>query len=208
MAGSSDANKVPEGTTFVFGSWACTADRTGGFSSHLVTPNLPKPKITPQPADICENSDLDGKRVLLELGSDNAENVLTPTRVLELAESDTNSDSENLHFSETLRKYATYLKSIKRPKIVNSELLDGVDRASRSIEGCIKLAESALGSSKIQQNPETLNPPQEQSGDMLSRIDRVDSKLIDCIKMAESTLLNKKQNSGSETCGKPKDTNP
>jgi len=70
----------------------------------------------------------------------------TPTRILELAESDTNSDPENLQFSETLRKYLTYLKSIKHPKIDNSELLDGVDRVSRSIEGCIKLAESALGS--------------------------------------------------------------
>ena len=61
------------------------------------------------------------------------ENVLTPTRTHELAESDTNSDPENL------RKYVTYLKSIKRPKVVNPELLDGVDRVSRSIEGCIKL---------------------------------------------------------------------
>ena len=38
MAGPSNANGVPEGTTFVFGSWACTADGTGGFSSHLVMP--------------------------------------------------------------------------------------------------------------------------------------------------------------------------
>ena len=68
----------------------------------------------------------------------------TPTRIYELAESDTNSDSKNLHFSETVEKYLTYLKSIKRPKINNSELLDGVDRVSRSIEGCINLAESAL----------------------------------------------------------------
>ena len=73
----------------------------------------------------------------------------------------------------------TYLKSIKRPRINNSELLDGVDRVLRSIEGCIKLAESTLGSSKVQQNLEALNPPQERSGDMLSGIDRVDSKLAD-----------------------------
>ena len=101
-----------------------------------------------------------------------------------------------------------YLKSIKRPKIVNSELLDRVDRVSRSIEGCIKLAESALGSSNIHQNPETLNPPQGRSGDMLSGIDRLDFKPIDCIKMAESTLQNKKQNSGGEFCGKLEEANP
>ena len=94
----------------------------------------------------------------------------TPTRVLELAESDTNSDSEKTHFFETLRKYLTCLKMIKRPRINNSKLLVGVNRVSRSIKGCIKLAESALGSSKSQQNPEALNPPHEQSGDVHSRM--------------------------------------
>ena len=116
----------------------------------------------------------------------------TPTRILELAESDSNSDPENLQFSKTLGKYLTYLKSIKRPKIDNSKLLDGVDRVSRSIEECIKLAESALGPFKSQQNPEALNPPQERSGDILSGTDRVDSKLTDCIKIAEGTLQNMK----------------
>ena len=136
------------------------------------------------------------------------ENVSTPTRTLELAESNTNSDPENLQFPETLGKYLTYLKSIKHPKIDNSELLDGIDRVSRSIEGCIKLAESALGSSKTQQNPEALNPPQERSGDILSGVDRVDSMLVDCIKMAEGTLQNKKQKSGGGICGKSRRTNP
>ena len=183
-------------------------DGSGGFSSHLVTPNLPKPKITPQPVDICENSDLDGKRVLLELGSDNAENVSTPTRVLELAESDANSDPEKPHFSEILGKYLTCLKTIKWPRINNSELLDGVNRVSRSIEGCIKLAESTVGSSTSRQNPEALNPPKERSGDILSGIDRVDSKLADCIKMAEGTLQNLKQKPGGGICGGSRKINP
>ena len=151
MAGSSDANNVPEGTTLVFDSWACTADRSGGFSSHLVTPNSPELKTINQPAEICKIAELDGKQASLELNSDTAENVSTPTRIHELAESDINSDFENLHFSETLGKYVTYLKSIKCPKIVNTELLNGVDQVSQSVEGCIKLAESALGSSKAQQ---------------------------------------------------------
>ena len=127
MAGSSDGNNVPEGTTLVFGSWACTADGSGGFSSQLVTPNSPKSKTTTHLADICKTADLDEKRVPLELGSDKAENVSTLTRALELAEFDTNSDSENPHFFETLGKYLAYLKSVKCPKIVNSDLLDGVD---------------------------------------------------------------------------------
>ena len=49
-------------------------------------------------------AELDGKQAPLKLDLDIAENVSTPTRVHELAEFDTNSDSENLHFSETLGK--------------------------------------------------------------------------------------------------------
>ena len=150
MAGSSDTNNVPEGTTLVFGSWACTVDGSGGFSSHLVTSKSPELKTTNQSVEICKTAELDGKPAPPELSSDIPENVSTPTRTLELAESDTNSDPENLQFSETLGKYLTYLKSIKCPKIDNSKLLDGVDRVSRSIEGCIKLADSAVGSSKTQ----------------------------------------------------------
>ena len=149
MAGLSDAKNVPEGTTLIFGSWACTADGSGGFSSHLVTPNSPELKTIIQPAEICKTVELDGKRALLELDSDSTKNISTPSQTHDLSMSDTNSDPKNLHFSEILGKYMTYLKSIKRPKIINTELLDGVDQVSRSVEGCIKLAESSLGSSKI-----------------------------------------------------------
>jgi len=130
MVRSSDANNVPKGTTLAFGSWACMADRSGGFSSHLVTPNSPKPKTTPQLTDIHESADLDEKRVLPKLDSDNSENVSTPTQTLGSVEFDTNSDSEKLHFSETLGKYLTHLKTIKRPKINNLELLGGVGQVS------------------------------------------------------------------------------
>ena len=130
MAGLSNANNVPEGTTLVFGSWACIVDGSGSFSSHLVTPNSPKPKTISQVADTRESEDLDEKRVLPELDSDNPGNVSTLTRTLGSVEFDTNSDSEKPHFSETLGKYLTHLKTIKRPKMNNSELLDGVDRVS------------------------------------------------------------------------------
>ena len=69
MAGSSDANNVPKGTTIVFVSWACMTNGSGGFSSHLVMPDSPKPKTTLQFADTCESTDLDEKRVLSELDS-------------------------------------------------------------------------------------------------------------------------------------------
>ena len=119
MAGSSDANDMPEGTTLVFGSWAYTADGTGGFSSHLVTPNLPKSKTRSQLADISESADLDEKRVLPELDSDNPENMSTQNRTPGLVEFDINSDSEKPHFSKTLGKYLAHLKTIKCPKIKN-----------------------------------------------------------------------------------------
>ena len=140
--------------------------------------------------------DLDEKRVPTELDSDNPENVSTLNQTLGSVEFGTNSDSKKPHFSKTLGKYLTHLKTIKRPKIKNSEQLDEVNRVSRSIEGCIKLAETALGSSTSHQNPEVLNPPQKRSGDIFSGIDRVNSKLADCIKIAEGTLQNKEQKSG------------
>jgi len=34
----------PRGVTFIFGSWVCVANGSGGFDSHLT--NFPAPKIT------------------------------------------------------------------------------------------------------------------------------------------------------------------
>ena len=130
MAGSSDANNVLKGTTLVFGSWACMADGSGGFSSHLVTPNSPKPKTVYQVADIRDSSDFDKKRVLPELDSDNPGNMSTQNRTPGLVEFDINSDLEKPHFFKTLGKYLVHLKTIKRPNIKNSELLAGVDQVS------------------------------------------------------------------------------
>ena len=159
MAGPSNANGVPEGTTFIFGSWARTADGTEGFSSHLVTPNSPKSKTRSQLADIRVSADLDEDRVPPELDSDKPGNMSTQNRTPGLVEFDINSDSEKPHFSKTLGKYLAHLKTIKHPKIKNSELLAGVDQVSRSIESCIKLVETALSPSAPQQNPKALNPP-------------------------------------------------
>ena len=119
MAGSSNANNVPEGTTLVFGSWACTADGMGGFSSHLVTPNSPKLKTRSQLIDVHEFADLDEDRVPPELDSDKPGNMSTQNRIPGFVEFDINSDSEKPHFSKTLGKYLAHLKTIKRPKIKN-----------------------------------------------------------------------------------------
>ena len=54
MAELSNANAVPEGTTLVFGSWACTANGSGGFTCHLISPKKPEVKLNDQPAGIAD----------------------------------------------------------------------------------------------------------------------------------------------------------
>jgi len=208
MVDSSDANTLPEGTTLVFGSWACTADGSGGFTGRLITSKEPEVKFDDQPAGIADDLKIGKNQAPPKLNSEDLENMSTLTRADGLAESDTNPNSENPQFSQSLRKYMAYLKSIKHPKVVNSELFDGVDRVSRSIKGCIKLAKFALGSSKTQQNPETSNPRHSRTGDMFSGIDRVDSSLINYINVAENILQHKKKDSIGKSCGKPEKANP
>ena len=130
MAKSNQANNVPEGTTLVFGSWSCMADGSGGFSSHLITPKASESKTNNQSAEISDTAKLGRDQALLKLNSDITKNASTPTRIHKSVESDANSDTEDFQFSETLGKYMAYLESIKCPKIVNSELLNGVDRVS------------------------------------------------------------------------------
>ena len=100
MVRSSDANNLPKGTTLVFGSWSCMADGSGGFSSHLITPKASESKTNNQSAEISSTAKLGGDQAALELDLDIIENVSTPTRTHESAESDANSDPENFQFSE------------------------------------------------------------------------------------------------------------
>ena len=85
---------MPEGTTLIFGSWACTVDETGGFSSHLITPKAPGSKINDQSAETSNIVKLGGNRTLFELDSDPTKNASTPTRIHEPVESDADSGSE------------------------------------------------------------------------------------------------------------------
>ena len=81
MAGSNIANNMPKGTTLVFGSWSCTADGSGGFSSHLITPKVTESKTNNQPAKISNIAELGGDQALLEVDSDINENVSTPIQL-------------------------------------------------------------------------------------------------------------------------------
>ena len=95
MAGSSEANSVPEGTTLVFGSYACMADGSGSFSGHLITPKAPEAKLDNHPTKEDDAAEFGGNQVPPELNSGNLGNMSTPTRADELAESDTNPNFEN-----------------------------------------------------------------------------------------------------------------
>ena len=130
MAESSDANTVPEGTTLVFGSWACTTDGSGSFSSHLIIPKELEAELDDQPAGTNDAPKFGGNQVPPKINSENLGNMSTPTRIDESAKPNTIQNSENFQNFQTMGKYVAYLKSIKRPKIVNSELLDRVDRFS------------------------------------------------------------------------------
>ena len=130
---------MPVGTTLVFGSGICTADGSGGFSSHLITPKATESETNNQPAEISITTKLGRDQALLELNSDITKNASTPTRIHKSVESDANSDTEDFQFSETLEKYVAYLKSIKCPKIVNLEVLNEVDRVSRQLRDASNL---------------------------------------------------------------------
>ena len=69
---------------------------------------------------------------------------LVPTHVDRSAELAISPDVDELQLFDLIGNYLKDLKSIKRPRISNVELLDGVDRASRNMVGCIELAEFAL----------------------------------------------------------------
>ena len=43
---------IDAGTTFVFGSWVCIANGSGGFSSHLINPSNTKPSQKEQLGEI------------------------------------------------------------------------------------------------------------------------------------------------------------
>ena len=93
MAESSNANNMPEGTTLIFGSWALTADGSGGFTGHLIAPKEPKAITNDQLVVTAEFGGNPSTQASPDSNSENAANILTPTRLSESAESDATHDS-------------------------------------------------------------------------------------------------------------------
>ena len=54
----------------------------------------------------------------------------------------------NMASTKTIENYLKDRPAIPRPRVLNSDLLDGIDRVSESITDCINLAESALRKKK------------------------------------------------------------
>jgi len=82
MANFDDSNNMPEGTTFVLSSWACTANGSGGYTSHLIAPEEPKTPDNEQ-NQLADCSEKLGKisttRASSALNSESVENDLAPT---------------------------------------------------------------------------------------------------------------------------------
>ena len=97
MANSDHSSKVLEGTTIVFGFWACTANGTGGYTSHLIAPEESK---TPDDEQLADSPPKLGEKpsiwVSFALNSESARNAPAPSRHGESVEPDVAPDFENL----------------------------------------------------------------------------------------------------------------
>ena len=115
MAGSNDANNVPEGTTR---NSVPGLVRPMDRAASLVTSSRPKRLncTNNRPAKISNTVELSGDQALLGLNSNITENVSTPTRTHESAESDTNSGPKNFQFlkpSENLWIISSQLNALR-----------------------------------------------------------------------------------------------
>ena len=72
------------------------------------------------------------------------------------------------------------LMKIRRPRVENSKLLNGIDRVSNSIEGCINLAESTLQRKKLALRFKKTTRKNKPSEDIFSSIDHIDEKIRHC----------------------------
>jgi hypothetical protein len=88
----------------------------------------------------------------------------------------------------TIENYLKDLMAIPRPRVDNSDLLDGIDYVSHNIIDCINLAESSLRKKKSRTKPEKISHRPDRTSDIFSRLDRIDDKISYCIKLAQDTL--------------------
>ena len=91
----------------------------------------------------------------------------------------------------TIGNYLMDLMEIRCPRIGNFELLDGIDRVSNSIAGCINPAESALRKKKSRASFKKTTRKNKPTEDIFSSIDQIDEKIRHCLQLEEDTLSKK-----------------
>ena len=87
----------------------------------------------------------------------------------------------------TIENYLKDQMEIRRPWVDNSGLLNGIDRVSNSIEGCIKLAESSLRKKKSGVRFKKTTRKKKPSEDIFSSINHIDEKIRHYLQLAEDT---------------------
>ena len=88
----------------------------------------------------------------------------------------------------TIKNYLKDLMEIRHPRVDNSELLDGIDRVSNNIAGCITLAESTLRWKKNQVSFKKTIRKKTPTNNIFSSIDHIDEKITHCLRLAKDTL--------------------
>ena len=95
---------------------------------------------------------------------------------------------DNMVSTITIENYLKDLMAIPRPRVDNSELLDGIDSVANNLSDCINLAESTLRKKKLGIKHKEATSQSQRTGDVFSGLDRIDDKLASCIKLAEEKL--------------------
>jgi len=92
----------------------------------------------------------------------------------------------------TIESYLKDLMKIRHPRVDNSELLSGIGRVSKSIEGCINLAESSFWMKKSRATFKKATRKRKPSEDIFLKIDNIDEKIAKCLQLIED-MFNKKK---------------
>ena len=120
MASSNPGNVLEKGTILSFGSWIHIADGSGGFTSHLVNPENIEPSL--------------------------ADEALTPINLATQVANMENApvDSQEEENFDLIKRYWTDPEATSHPRVDNSNLLNGIDRAMEKLAECLNLAQTTL----------------------------------------------------------------
>jgi hypothetical protein len=222
MAHLDDNSVLDRGTTFCVGSRIFIADGSGGFNSRPIDQNTSEASEATRRQEIDNFADqleevglsvsnngtqtqpefdTISPKTLSELEKDldkfleiTKQETTVDRKIISYGcQQDINQEEQPVNIvSPTFKDYLKYLMKIRRPRVDNSELLNGIDQVSKSIEGCINLAESSLRKQKSRVSFKITTRKKKTSEDIFSSIDHIDEKIRHCLQLAEDTLNKKK----------------